>query len=47
MGLEAGGNYARCLVMVVISMQLGEGNRCGRRFKINFLRRIGRVEQAT
>ena len=41
MGLEVGGNYVKCLVIVIISVGLGGAKRCGENFKVITLRRGG------
>ena len=41
MGLEVGGNYVKCLVIVIISVGLGGAKRCGKNFKVITLRRGG------
>ena len=40
-GLEVGGNYVKCLVIVIISVGLGGAKRCGENFKVITLRRGG------
>ena len=43
MGLGVGGNYVRCLVIVVISIGLGGPKRYGVGFKVIILdKRVGR-----
>ena len=39
--LGVGGNYKRCLVIVIRSMGLGEAKRCGGTFKVVNLRGVG------